>query len=640
MARNVGLNLIEGEYLTFCDADDIMPKFSLEKRAIVMIEKDCDIVVGSYREIMENGNIKPSPLLGEIKESFWKIYSTSVVLWNKLYKTSFIKRNNICFKDCTQGEDKIFITELYVKKPIIISISDFIYDWMRRPSIATSVSYANDFKSFVERMNSWIAMYKIFDKYHIKEANRLLINWSPYLKSLFDNIVLYEDKIIGFKKIQEVMKFANWSVAVSNFRRLWGVDYKKFFELNYAEYLRIKKEKEPTPIYWYPDEGIKPLMCKYDAVMPIVTVVDDNYILPLNVLLISMKEHKSKDSFYEINIIANRISNINKQKIKLLEDSDFKVNFIDMVENFYEKYNIPEAEIKDLPATQTSLYKFLIPQIFTKYNKILYLDCDILILTDLKVLFNIDISKRFAAVGFDSLQFLKPSHNNRIHSINKTYFNTGVMLLNLEKMREDNVVNSLIEYRKNGTNYFMDQDAFNVVFNDNIIFLPFYYNMDYTTLKKFTYTELRKNYHLGKYKRLEILYRRGKILHFAGREKPWEYDLKYFSDLYKKYLDKTQFENESNMKKLKKAKKQIEAVDHFELNNKNYLTTTLKETNDKGDALKREVLMPENNFLYIFLKRLNEINVLYIKCKQTYNEQGFSFTAKKILKKLKKLMGV
>ena len=50
--------------------------------------------------------------------------------------------------------------------------------------------------------------------------------------------------------------------------------------------------------------------------------------------------------------------------------------------------------------------------------------------------------------------------------------------------------------------------------------------------------------------------------------------------------------------------------------------------------------MPENNFLYIFLKRLNEINVLYIKCKQTYNEQGFSFTAKKILKKLKKLMGV
>ena len=50
------------------------------------------------------------------------------------------------------------------------------------------------------------------------------------------------------------------------------------------------------------------------------------------------------------------------------------------------------------------------------------------------------------------------------------------MLLNLKRMREQNLFNRLVEYRTNGLNYYMDQDTFNVVFNDEVIYLGYEYN--------------------------------------------------------------------------------------------------------------------------------------------------------------------
>ncbi len=51
------------------------------------------------------------------------------------------------------------------------------------------------------------------------------------------------------------------------------------------------------------------------------------------------------------------------------------------------------------------------------------------------------------------------------------YFNSGVMLLNLAAMRRDEITKKLFDYREHGINFFMDQDALNVVFRDEVKFL-------------------------------------------------------------------------------------------------------------------------------------------------------------------------
>ena len=540
-ARNIGIDAATGDYLIFCDADDYLPPRSFEFRMRAALEKNSDIVVGCYREIVDSSEIRLSAPLAEMKEPFWMIYASSVVLWNKLFKMDFIKRAHVSFRNLKQGEDRIYITELFCRNPTVTAISDYIYDWNRRPSEDKSLSFDSSFSAFQERIESWLETYKLFQQYHIVQASQLLINWSPYLKSLFDNVRSYDDRLIAFEKIKALMQYANWNLAKSKFRQIWGVEAQSFFQMDYTQYSHCKLNKDLGPTYWYYDQKRVPKMKPYEGTMPIVLVADDGYALPLGIFLTSIKINRAQDSNYEINIISDHISDHNKTRLLSLSETNFIIKFVEVADGDNKFNSFSSTSISSLPATLSAMYKFYIPTIFKQYDKILYLDCDMLVLCDLKPLFDLDLTDRYAAVSVDSLQFLKPPHLKRIQCSNKTYFNSGVMLLNLQKMREDNIVESLIEYRKNGINYYMDQDAFNVVFNDCLVYIPFYYNLDYTAIRKFKRDELCKFYHISKYSRLPILYRRAKIVHFTGFDKPWKRNVLYFTDLYDEYKKQSPF---------------------------------------------------------------------------------------------------
>ncbi len=59
-----------------------------------------------------------------------------------------------------------------------------------------------------------------------------------------------------------------------------------------------------------------------------------------------------------------------------------------------------------------------------------------------------------------------------------TYFNSGMMFLNLSKMRSEHTAFELVEAKKKiSDSKFSDQDAFNLVFNNKIKILPIKYNV-------------------------------------------------------------------------------------------------------------------------------------------------------------------
>ncbi|KZX14828.1 putative glycosyltransferase EpsH [Methanobrevibacter filiformis] len=200
--------------------------------------------------------------------------------------------------------------------------------------------------------------------------------------------------------------------------------------------------------------------------------------------------------------------------------------------------------------SRSSLFKFDIAEILSKHDKVLYLDSDVLILDNLEKLYNINFENNYAVVVKDTLSMTNPTHVKKVSPKIDFYFNTGVMLLNLEKMRKDKISNKLLSFRKNKFNKFMDQDAFNAIFNNDVIYANIKYNFLNAYLNYSTITEI-ENFYNEKFSSNECeLYENAKILHLGGLEKPWSTMMGSLTYIYLKYSKYYSIEITKNIQEL------------------------------------------------------------------------------------------
>ena len=187
-------------------------------------------------------------------------------------------------------------------------------------------------------------------------------------------------------------------------------------------------------------------------------------------------------------------------------------------------------EIEHISARPVSLYKFKIPEILDFLDIVLYIDGDILFEKDIYELFSTDLGEYYAAVTPENIIGTEPPPNcQRIESSHLVYFNSGLMLLNLEKMRRDNIPEKLIHYRIYGKNFLMDQDAFNAVIGDNVLCLsPLYFT---------AYYEINDPKNFIKYgcKSKKEIIKKSYILHLATKNKPWVKKQPWITKEYIKY---------------------------------------------------------------------------------------------------------
>lgn len=260
----------------------------------------------------------------------------------------------------------------------------------------------------------------------------------------------------------------------------------------------------------------------------IVFTCDDRFAMPLCVALTSLKENKELNSVYHIYILHEGLNSYSKEQILKLKDDNYEIEFVK--NNYLEKLNGINSKAvlgKEISANKVALTKFFISEIFDGIDKILYLDSDIVILKDLKDLYEQDIKNEYAAV-VPELDIGEFDYMKRLGVEHRHYFNSGVMLLNLKKMREEHICGQLIDYRINGMNYYMDQDAFNVVFKDKVLYLGYEYNCLNKHYEQLLYG---KENALDSGNRYEGVY----ILHFAFKFKPWVYRLPNASEVFLHY---------------------------------------------------------------------------------------------------------
>ncbi len=261
--------------------------------------------------------------------------------------------------------------------------------------------------------------------------------------------------------------------------------------------------------------------------MNIVFISDNNYAFPTKVVIKSLIANKDKTTKYSVNVIAIEFTKSNIELIKNLETEDVKINII---ERSNEYKNIGEEH---LYVSKAALFKFQLPNIFNNLDKILYLDVDMIIKKDLKDIYNIDLKDNYAAVVKDyQAESILKSHKKIKH---KNYFNSGMMFLNLKKMRENNIPDKLLEIKKVCDCSFMDQDALNIAFEEKVVYLPLKYNLMISNLG-FDKDGIAKFYNITK-DDLEETFNNPLIIHLTNRKKPWNDITAAKSDEFWKYAD-------------------------------------------------------------------------------------------------------
>lgn len=275
----------------------------------------------------------------------------------------------------------------------------------------------------------------------------------------------------------------------------------------------------------------------------VVYAADDNYAGLLNISLFSLLENNSQDfDLINVFILDDGISEKNKEKITNYKKRfSCEINFIETVNLENLDFEIAEHYGDFGVMSLTAYARLFLPQLLpSDLDRIIYLDCDSLVVGSFKDLLKIDLEDYYAACVLDCLS------SNLLDYIGfgqeYPYFNSGFLFINLEKWREDKIQNKFIEYLSENQNniFWHDQGVLNEVLKGKIKILEPKYNLQvYYQMFDYELANKLKAVDWDYYN--ESIFKDSRenpiFLHFAGLDydRPWHnFDHKY-AELYKSY---------------------------------------------------------------------------------------------------------
>lgn len=277
---------------------------------------------------------------------------------------------------------------------------------------------------------------------------------------------------------------------------------------------------------------------KINKIVKLAFITDSGYAMPTVVAIQSAICNKKDDSIYEVNILGYQLSEDVKEKFYKLETDTVKIKITEI--SNLDKFNgIKQSRY----ITPTALLKFDLPIIFKQDEKILYLDGDLLVQGDLLDFYNTSLDGYYGAVVKDAVTMTLYLYHKSSVCENEDYFNSGVLLLNLEKMREDDCSRKLLDWRMDNGEFYMDQDALNVILGDKVKYLNCWFNFLVFYPDKHNSEKLSNFYNTYVSPDKVADYKRAIILHYAGPKKPWVYKMLYLTEQFCYYYKQSPYKN-------------------------------------------------------------------------------------------------
>ena len=260
--------------------------------------------------------------------------------------------------------------------------------------------------------------------------------------------------------------------------------------------------------------------------IPIFFASDNKYVPYLDVAILSIVTNASKDNNYEIIVLKTDISEENQNKLIKHNSDNITIRFYDVKEMLDPiKKTLPDMFYYTLAA----YFRLFIETAFPQYDKAIYLDCDLVVLSDIAKLYNVDIEDNLVGAVYEQNTDRDENFSSYVENIlgipKKTYFNSGVMLMNLKEFRKYKVQEQFLSML---TTYNFDclapdQEYINVICHGRVKYLP-------TGWNKHSFPELPEG---------EL-----NICHYALANKPWHYDDTINGENFWLYAKKSEFYNE------------------------------------------------------------------------------------------------
>lgn len=269
---------------------------------------------------------------------------------------------------------------------------------------------------------------------------------------------------------------------------------------------------------------------KTKNLIPIFFTIDDAYAPLLGVALKSIIINASKERNYKVIVIQENVSDENQRKLLALANENFDIEVMPMRRSLENITDRSENRLRCDYFTMTIFFRLFIPEMFPEYDKALYLDSDIVVPGDISELYDTNVEGHLFAACPDYSSSDVPAlihwMENAIGVDRDKYVNSGIMVMNLKKLREvkleEHFMHLLNTYHFNCIA--PDQDYLNAMCKGQILFLDEAWDV---------MPNPRKKEHPAP-----------KLIHYNLFEKPWCYDNIQYADYFWKYAEMSDFHDQ------------------------------------------------------------------------------------------------
>lgn len=185
---------------------------------------------------------------------------------------------------------------------------------------------------------------------------------------------------------------------------------------------------------------------------------------------------------------------------------------------------IDQNILKDCPVNNKIHYsdvmmyaRLLLPSMLTDLDKVIYLDCDLVVNKDLNDLWDTDVNDVAVAMAPD-YNYNNEETLGRLGGHVSNYLNSGVIVMNLDYWRKHDIQNKVLTYIVDNRDkiIYPDQDALNVILKDERIELLIKYNV-----APYLFYKNIENIPGDRYAEIKEARESPVIFHYMGPTKPW-----------------------------------------------------------------------------------------------------------------------